>query len=254
MRLFGRRTKDRAAEFTPLAGAYARWRPGYPTELIDALLEGVDLSAARVADIGAGTNGLALSVAERLSGSGRVLAVEPNDAMRLVAARHGRIEQIAARAEATTIADASVDVVACAQAFHLLDGAAALAEFRRIARRGGRVAVIMNLHDHGPGLGGAFWESMDAHCGRRTGLPEPDHALRTAGWQGPLRVERWRHSVMMDVESTIGLARSYARYPADEAERRRLDADLARAHRQHAGSDGLAAMGHVAAMAWFATE
>jgi SAM-dependent methyltransferase len=50
-------------------------------------------------------------------------------------------------AERTTLADASVDVVAAFQAWHWVDHAAGVAEARRILRPGGRLAAVYNERD-----------------------------------------------------------------------------------------------------------
>lgn len=125
---------------------YARFRPGYPPALIRCLREEFDLGPGSViADVGSGTG---ISTAILLDDGHEVFAVEPNDAMRaaaerLLAGRPG-FHSVAARAEATTLAGASVDWVVAAQAFHWFDVPAAQREFARILRPGGRVALFWN--------------------------------------------------------------------------------------------------------------
>ena len=50
-------------------------------------------------------------------------------------------------AEDLPFADADLDAVTAAQAFHWFAGPAALAEFHRVLRPGGRLAVIFNRRD-----------------------------------------------------------------------------------------------------------
>ena len=131
--------------FTGHASAYAAARPSYPPESIDAVLDGLgDPASLVVADIGAGTGISSRAIAER---GPRVLAIEPNAAMRANAKSDPRIEWIDGTGEATTLAAASVDVVAAFQAWHWVDHAAAVAEARRIVRPGGHLAALYNERD-----------------------------------------------------------------------------------------------------------
>jgi SAM-dependent methyltransferase len=131
--------------FTERAASYASGRPSYPVESIDVLLEGLgEPSLLTVADIGAGTGISARAIAAR---GPRVLAIEPNAAMRDNATHADRVEWVNGTGEATTLADASVDVVAAFQAWHWVEHPAAVAEARRILRPGGRLAAIYNERD-----------------------------------------------------------------------------------------------------------
>ncbi len=133
--------------FTDRVANYVRYRPGYPAEIIPYLSEAIGLGPADiVADVGAGTG---ISTRLFLDHGNVVFAVEPNAAMRAAAeaelARYPNFRSIAARAEATGLAQASVDLVAAAQAFHWFDRPAARAEFARILRPGGWVVLLWNV-------------------------------------------------------------------------------------------------------------
>ena len=127
--------------FTSRADAYAASRPWYPTAAIDAILAGFDPATLVVADLGAGTGISSRAIAGR---GPRVLAIEPNAAMRGTAQPDPRIVWIDATAETTTLAEHSVDLAVAFQAWHWFDQAAVTAEVRRIARPGGRLAVAYN--------------------------------------------------------------------------------------------------------------
>lgn len=143
---------DRSApteRFSDRVSDYVLARPPYAPEIIDCLATGGALpSAARVADVGAGTG-----IASRLfvDAGCDVVAVEPNAAMRGAAERHLARRHFAALAgtgEATGLADGAFDLVTVAQALHWMDIAACRREFRRILRPGGAVAVIYNSRRH----------------------------------------------------------------------------------------------------------
>lgn len=132
-----------AERFSAHADAYDANRPHYPAEAIDALLGDLgDPSALTIADAGAGTGIAARLLAER---GAKVLAIEPNAAMREKAQEDSRITWIDGTAEATGLDDKSVDVSAAFQAFHWFDAQAAFAEFKRISRR--RIGVLQYERD-----------------------------------------------------------------------------------------------------------
>jgi ubiquinone/menaquinone biosynthesis C-methylase UbiE len=74
-----------------------------------------------------------------------VLAVEPLDQMRAVLERTApEAQALAGTAEALPVTDATVDAIVVAQAFHWFDTPAALAEFDRVLRPGGKFALVWN--------------------------------------------------------------------------------------------------------------
>src|SRR6185436_15158344 len=73
-----------------------------------------------------------------------VIAVEPNREMRESAAPDPRVSWREGTAEATGLGAASLDLVLCAQAFHWFRQADAIAEFHRVLRPGGRLALVWN--------------------------------------------------------------------------------------------------------------
>jgi SAM-dependent methyltransferase len=131
--------------FSDRAEAYVASRPSYPPAAIDAILAGLgDPATLVVADLGAGTGISSRLIASR---GPRVLAVEPNAAMRDAAAPDPRVQWIDGIAERTTLEDASVDAVVAFQAWHWVDHPTAVAEAGRIVRPGGCLAVVYNERD-----------------------------------------------------------------------------------------------------------
>lgn len=145
-------------QFDGLAKTYASARPDYPDAAMRFVLEGLTAgdarsdSAIRVLDIGYGT-GISANALLRAAASMHppmqlhVEGVEPGADMRAVASTRG--PQIAAlhatRAEDTGLPAHSWDLIVCAQAFHWCEPHAALREFHRLLRPGGRLALIWNL-------------------------------------------------------------------------------------------------------------
>ena len=137
---------DNTRRFSDRVEDYLRYRPGYPDELVTALLGRCGLKAgATVADIGAGTG---IFTAKLLDAGLRVFGVEPNAEMRnaakqLLAGRSG-FTSVAAPAESTGLDTGSLDLITAAQAFHWFDNETARAEFRRILKPLGHLALIWN--------------------------------------------------------------------------------------------------------------
>lgn len=132
--------------FSTKAADYAAARPRYPVALFERLRAKRTLyPAAQVADVAAGTG---LFTGQLLYRGYNVTAIEPNAAMLAVAdatlAKYRKYRSIAASAEATTLAEASVDVITAAQAFHWFDVEAVRREWLRVLKPHGRVVLVWN--------------------------------------------------------------------------------------------------------------
>ena len=125
---------------------YAKYRPGYPPEILDCLRRNCGFTPSWVvADIGSGTGLLSELF---LSAGNRLFGVEPNPDMRRAGEACLRdcrqFVSVAGKAEATNLAAGSVDLIAAGQAFHWFDRHTARPEFERILKPGGWVAIIWN--------------------------------------------------------------------------------------------------------------
>ena len=141
-------TLNPLSRFSDRVEDYIKYRPNYPKPAIDAILKDLASPSQLIAaDIGAGTGISTRQLAER---GVKVIAVEPNTAMRNAAIdgtpKHN-IEWRDGTAEETNLLDASVDLVTCFQAFHWFDPEPTLLEFRRILKESGRLAVVWNNRD-----------------------------------------------------------------------------------------------------------
>jgi SAM-dependent methyltransferase len=125
---------------------YVKYRPGYPSAVIDTLASECGLTEKSVvADVGSGTGILTELF---LKHGNPVLGVEPNREMREAGERllkkYPNFASVNGTAEATTLADRSVDFITAGQAFHWFDPTPTRKEFTRILKPGGRVVLVWN--------------------------------------------------------------------------------------------------------------
>ncbi|MGH9615826.1 MAG: class I SAM-dependent methyltransferase [Acidobacteriaceae bacterium] len=132
--------------FTSRVDDYRRYRPRYPAAIVDQLRRDCDLSVdTKIVDIAAGTGLLAEIF---LAHGNRVVAVEPNTRMRGACATleeiYPGLQCMDGTAEATGLAEHSVDMVTVGQAMHWFDLQKTRAEFARILRPHGWCVVAYN--------------------------------------------------------------------------------------------------------------
>jgi SAM-dependent methyltransferase len=136
------KTTAQAASFDRAADVYERARPEYPVEAVDWLLPA---GAATVLDLGAGTGKLTRALTAR---GLEVYAADPSPRMldQLRAAVPGAIVH-EGTAEDIPLADASVDAVLVAQAWHWVDQDVALPSVARVLKPGGTLGLVWNIRD-----------------------------------------------------------------------------------------------------------
>ncbi|MCT1628791.1 class I SAM-dependent methyltransferase [Corynebacterium sanguinis] len=129
-----------AHAFSQGAALYDDVRPSYPPAIA-----GLVSTPATVADIGCGTGKLTETL---LGPDRRVFACDPSaDMVRVFAARLPEVPVWRATAEATALADASVDALTCAQTWHWVDAHAASREADRVIAPGGELLLCWNTLD-----------------------------------------------------------------------------------------------------------
>ncbi len=138
--------KDAAHGFDHNAAAYEAARPSYPAEAVAHIVgHGRIGPGRRVLDLAAGTGKLTRLL---VPAGAEVVAAEPVTAMReQLQPLLPDVEVHDGTAEALPLADRSVDAITVAQAFHWFDAPVALAELRRVLRRGGHLFLVWNVRD-----------------------------------------------------------------------------------------------------------
>lgn len=125
---------------------YVKYRPSYPAEVLHLFQTEMNLEKSSVlADVGSGTG---ISARLFLENGNTVFGVEPNAAMRGAAKEFLKdfpnFKSTEGTAENTALPAGSVDFVIAAQAFHWFDKEKTRAEFGRILRDKGFIALIWN--------------------------------------------------------------------------------------------------------------
>ena len=128
------------------AEKYARYRWDYAPRAIRTILDVTRITCeSAIADIGAGTGILAKHFIGEVK---RIFVIEPNLEMRRIAAKalgaYPSCHIVDGRGEATPLPDRSVDLITVAQAIHWFEPGPAKAEFSRILRPGGWLAILRN--------------------------------------------------------------------------------------------------------------
>jgi SAM-dependent methyltransferase len=123
--------------FSTSAAEYATFRPRYPSALFD-FVSSIPLHRRVVWDCATGSGQAAVPLADRFE---RVVATDGSREQIRHATHHPRVWYGVALADASGLADASVDLVTVAQALHWLPLERFYAEVRRVVAPGGALAV-----------------------------------------------------------------------------------------------------------------
>jgi SAM-dependent methyltransferase len=134
------------SRFSDRVENYVLYRPGYPPGVVTALKAECGLEPRHtIAEIASGTG---IWTRMLLDNGNPVFGVEPNAEMREAGERFlaafPKFTSVAGTAEATTLADQSVDFVTAAQAAHWFDRELARREFVRILKPGGWLVLLWN--------------------------------------------------------------------------------------------------------------
>ena len=189
-----------ADHFSGVAQGYASYRPQYPAALFVYLAE-LTRPRALAWDCAAGSGQATLSLVPWFD---RIVATDASAAQVAAATAHAKISYRVAPADASGLADASVNLITVAQAAHWFDLQRFYAEVRRVTAPQGVIAMwCYGLHRMGPDIDdvidvfytdviGEYWppERRLIEEGYRT-MPFPFDELSppafdmTAGWTLP---------------------------------------------------------------------
>jgi SAM-dependent methyltransferase len=215
---------DSTLRFGNRVADYARYRPSYPAEAIEAVLAG--FVSPQVADLGAGTG---ISARLLAAAGAQVYAVEPNPSMRSAIPSSAQIVVVDGTAESTNLPSHSVDVIAAFQAYHWFEASRVFAEAERIRRPRARFAAIWNERDESDGFVAAYsaiirpYMADDTESRRRDSTISRD--LRDHGWSD-VRTLQFRHQHDLNWEQLIGRTRSASYLPREGPEYESMAAQL----------------------------
>jgi len=191
-----------ADAFGNSAREYELGRPRWPDELIDRVAGELEFgSDATVLDLGAGTGKLTRDLVPRF---GRVIAVEPDDAMRAVLEEGvPEAESLAGSAEAIPLPDASVDAVFTAEAFHWYASDESVGEIVRVLRPRGGLVILWNLDfgDPDPPMGEEVDRVIDVAFAKG-GAPGIGKVL-SGFWREPIAKGPFEPLQESEVERTV---------------------------------------------------
>lgn len=227
------RFRDRAQD-------YANYRPTYPPDAIDCILNSLqDIAQPIAIDIGAGTGISSRLLADR---GVKVFAIEPNLAMQERAIPHPLVEFRNSSAEQTDLPAHSVDLIACFQSFHWFDPELALKEFHRVLKPTGKLALVWNDRDvnekdkftqeHGKIIAD-FANQHPAHSRLKEDNFKPLKLLVSN-----LNQHTFFHQKVLNKESLLGLAMSTSYLPKEGVEHQKLISNLVGLYEKYRNQEG----------------
>ena len=204
-------TPDWAHSFGGVAEAYERGRPTYPADAVQWMLGEQPRS---VLELGAGTGKLTRVL---VALGHDVHATDPDPAMlAILEAQLPGTRTAVASAEEIPLADASVDAVIAAQAFHWFDLDRALPEIARVLRPGGRICLVWNQRDEKI----PWVRRLGALIGTQEQLRDPAQALIFSELFGFVEDREFSHWQTVDRKSIQDLVLSRSNVAVLDAEGR----------------------------------
>jgi ubiquinone/menaquinone biosynthesis C-methylase UbiE len=163
---------------------------------------------------------------------------------------HPNITVQTARAEATGLADGSVDLVTAFQAFHWFQPDQVLLEFHRILKSTGRLAIVFNDRDGSDAFTYRYGETLQSVSDKPVGIErmvDSAYILQTSQLFNQPRQIRLTHQQVLDLSGLMGLARSRSYTPTEGTTAyEMLMQGLTELHQQFADQAGLVTMCYVA--------
>lgn len=191
----------RRLAFGAAARTYDAVRPGYPTQLVNALIEQAGLdSASTVLEIGCGTGQLTRGLVRT---GCALLCLEPSRELAVVARRNlSRFPKVEVREELFEqfeMVAGTFDLVVAATSFHWVDPETRCVKACRALRPGGMIAILTNIH---PGPLTGFFERVQAvYRAIAPGLMHSGMRSETEKWSDELAAELARDGLFDSVKT-----------------------------------------------------
>jgi len=176
--------------FSARVSNYVRFRPGYPSAIVDLLRDECALGdGVHIADIGSGTGFLARVF---LDAGFFVTGVEPNREMRAagdeILRGRSNFRSVEGTAEGTSLEDRAYDLAVAGQAFHWFDPRRTRREWERILKPNCCAALIWNERDPKTELMRAIEDVIDRYSTDNDRSIRERGRSRIAGFFAPSRV------------------------------------------------------------------
>jgi SAM-dependent methyltransferase len=138
--------QDPKKRFSSRVDNYIKYRPHYPTEIINFLTKHKILNnSSTIADIGSGTGILSELF---LKNGNKVFGIEPNKDMReageLLLKKYSNFVSLDGSAESTKLKKNFIDLIIAGQSFHWFELNETKREFKRILKPNGYVVLVWN--------------------------------------------------------------------------------------------------------------
>jgi SAM-dependent methyltransferase len=224
-------SRDSTRRFTQRADFYARYRPGYPPEILGILEREIGFSPRDiVADIGSGTG---LLTKLFLQNGNRVFAVEPNGKMRRHAEKglggFRNFVSVNGTAEHTALKTGTVDLISVGQALHWFDSTRTVREFSRISRPDGHLCIAYNERKGNDRFGRAYGKVIKRNERDRASVPNADDKYISHFFDGG-RYSKFAvpNEQLLDFEGLMGrlLSASYMPPPGEKKGFARMRSDV----------------------------
>lgn len=200
---------------------YVKYRPGYPTEILNYLHNNIRFSSnSTIADIGSGTG---ISAKLFLDNENVVYGIEPNPEMRQAAeeilSTYSNFHSINASSENTKLQSESIDIIVAAQAFHWFDPKPTKEEFMRILKPNGAVVILANRRKKSSDKFMNGYMDIVAKYGERLNLKTDSQAIPDFFYPNTIHKEIFDNPYIYDFDRLKGELASYSYMPNEQDSR-----------------------------------
>lgn len=240
--------KAESQRFDAVPDAYETYRPGYPAEMIQAIIDQSGLQPdGSILEIGSGTGKATEPFARR---GYTVLCVEPGQHLMAKAAHRfadfSRVSFVNTTFEDWLAPEASFDLVISGQAFHWIDKGIGFPKIHWALRANAWLAVFWNSQppDVSPiwteidqvyrTQAPALYKESDSY---ETSLEKPKQEIEACGFFHPVALLRFPWQAAFNIDQYLGLLGTYSDHLGlDESIRARLYAGIAEVIDRHGGA------------------